>query len=143
RSVRAEMNVPPSAQIQLALTGASETALARMSRNEALVLRLARLESWNAAEEAPAGSITLAVEEATVNLPLADIIDVSAEKARLEKSLAKIEKEVKGVEAKLGNANFTSKAPAEVIEEQKERLETAKAEADRLKAALARVAEMG
>ncbi|MGD1870017.1 MAG: valine--tRNA ligase [Neomegalonema sp.] len=143
RSVRSEMNVPPSAQIQLALTGASETALARMSRNEALVLRLARLESWNAAEEAPAGSITLAVEEATVNLPLADIIDVSAEKGRVEKSRGKIEKEGKGVEAKLGNANFTSKAPAEVIEEQKERLETAKAEADRLKAALARVAEMG
>ena len=147
RSVRSEMNVPPSAQIPLALTGASRTALERVSRNEALILRLARLESWSAADEAqggvPAGSITLPVEDATVNLPLADVIDVSAEKARLEKALQKVEKEVAGGEAKLGNEKFTAKAPAEVIEEQKERLEAAKAEAARLQAAVARVAEMG
>ncbi|MCI4662966.1 MAG: valine--tRNA ligase [Neomegalonema sp.] len=142
RSVRAEMNVGAGAKIPLVLTGASAAAMERLERNEALVMRLARLSEWSSAKTAPKGAITVAIEEAVVNLPLADVIDIKAEKARLEKALGKVEKEAKGIEAKLSNEAFVSKAPEEVVEEQRERLEAGKAEAEKLRAGLTRLAEM-
>ncbi|MEO1329773.1 MAG: valine--tRNA ligase [Pseudomonadota bacterium] len=142
RSVRAEMNVPPSAEAVLVLTAAEPAATARLERNWALVKRLARLASWETAESAPKGSITVALEGAVANLPLADVIDVSAEQARLEKAMAKTRKEADGLTAKLGNEAFLAKAPEEVVEEQRERLAAAEAELEKLSGALMRLAEM-
>ena len=143
RSVRAEMNAPPSAKIPLVLVGASSAVEARMQRNEAQVMRLARLSEWSMADTAPKGAVAATVEEATACLMLADVIDVAAERKRLEKALGKAEKEAGGIEKKLGNESFLAKAPLEVVEEQRERLETAKGDVGRLTAALERLAEMG
>ena len=143
RSVRAEMNAPPSAQIPLLLVGATEEAKARMARNEALVQRLARLSEWSSADAAPKGAITLTLDGATACLTLADVIDVAAEKKRLGKALEKAQKEIKGLEAKLSNEKFLAKAPEEVVAEQRERLEAAKSESERLTAAVGRLEEMG
>ncbi|MCI4663405.1 MAG: valine--tRNA ligase [Neomegalonema sp.] len=143
RSVRSEMNAPPSAKVPLVLVGASPAVEARMQRNEAQVMRLARLESWEMKDAAPKGAVAVAVEEATACLVLADVIDVAAERKRLEKALAKAQKEAGGIEKKLSNESFLAKAPLEVVEEQRERLEAAKGDIARLGAALERLAEMG
>ncbi|MEM9061016.1 MAG: valine--tRNA ligase [Pseudomonadota bacterium] len=142
RSVRAEMNVPAGAKIDLVLTGAGDTVSARLDRNRALIERLARLETSAVADAAPEGSVTIVLGDCSANLPLAGVIDVTAEKARLSKALAKAEKEAGGIEKKLGNQGFLEKAPEEVIEEQRDRLSAAQSEAARLNAALERLAAM-
>jgi valyl-tRNA synthetase len=143
RSVRAEMNIAPGAQLPLVVVGASEAVRARLPRVDALIRRLARLGSVEHAEAAPKGAVTVAVEGATLCLPLAGVIDLAAEGARLEKALAKVAKETAGLQAKLGNEAFLAKAPAAVVAEQRARLAALDDEAAKLKAAQARLAEIG
>jgi valyl-tRNA synthetase len=141
RSVRAEMNVPPSAQLELVLTEA-DAELAEVAEAEAaLIARLARLSEVRRGE-APKGSVSVSVPGGLAALPLAGVVDGAAEKARLEKALNKAVKEAEGLERKLGNPGFLAKAPEAVVEENRERLEAARAEAERLRAAAARAAEL-
>jgi valyl-tRNA synthetase len=141
RAVRAEMNVPPSVQVPIWLAGASGETLARAARWRDIIGRLARASEVGAlAGEAPRGVAQAVVGEATVMLPLADVIDLSAERARLAKERDKALAEAKKVAAKLGNADFVARAPEEVVEENRERLAAYEAEAARLEAALARIA---
>ena len=132
RSVRSEMNVPAGKEIELLLTEFDMEAAQRLLRQSALIKKLARLSEAAVGNEAPEGSIVTAVEGATVNLPLADIIDVKAEMARLTKSLGKLDKEIKGLNSKLGNEKFLAKAPADEVEKQRERLASAEAERAKL-----------
>jgi valyl-tRNA synthetase len=143
RSVRAEMNVPAGAQIPLVLTGIGPGVGARAVRNAALLMRLARLSGIESLEAAPAGSVTVALEDCALNLPLAGVIDVAAERGRLDKALGKLAKEIGQLEGKLGNARFLEKAPADEVEKQRERLGAVQAERARLDAALGRLAEIG
>jgi valyl-tRNA synthetase len=141
RAVRAEMNVPPSVQVPILLAGASGETLARAARWREIVGRMARAPGIDAlAGDAPRGVAQAVVGEATVMLPLADVIDLSAERARLAKERDKALAEAKKVAAKLGNADFVARAPEEVVEENRERLSAHEAEAARLDAALARIA---
>ncbi|MDG3443648.1 valine--tRNA ligase [Nitrospirillum amazonense] len=134
RTIRSEMNVPPSAQLPLLVKGAGAETAARLGTHRDLVLKLARLSDITLTEEAPAtGAVQAVVDEATLVLPLADFIDLAKEKARLAKEIQKLEGEIAKVDAKLGNPNFVDKAPPEVIEEQRER----RAEADSTRAKLA------
>ena len=126
RSVRAEMNVPAGAKIALLIKDASAESLARLERHRSLIDRLARLSSVDVASEIPHGAVQLVLDEATLILPLADVIDLKAETARLRKELGKLEDEVKKIDAKLGNVKFIAGAPEHVVEEQRER----KAEAE-------------
>jgi len=142
RSVRAEMNVPGGAQIPMIVTGAGEAVVQRLARNGALIERLARLSGIELAAQAPKGAVTLAMEDCAIGLPLAGVIDVAAETARLEKALAKLGKETGGLEAKLANERFLANAPEEVVAEQRERLAAALAERDRLKAAQKRLSDL-
>ncbi|MEM7743269.1 MAG: valine--tRNA ligase [Pseudomonadota bacterium] len=143
RSVRAEMNVPAGAKIELVLTGHSPETAHQLLRNAQLIQRLARLSECAVADEAPEGSVTIAMGDCAANLPLKGVIDVAAEKARLEKAAAKSQKEIKGLMGKLSNQGFLAKAPAEVVEEQRDRLAIAEAEAARLDQALDRLAALG
>ncbi|RED12993.1 valine--tRNA ligase [Pontivivens insulae] len=143
RSVRAEMNVAGGAKTGLVLVNADATTRQRFEDNRALVERLARVETVDYADAVPQGAVTLSIEGATICLPLAGHVDVAAEGKRLEKALAKLEKEVKGLTSKLGNEKFLAKAPAEVIEEQRTRLAAAGEEADKLRAAQERVKSLG
>ncbi|MGD1934952.1 MAG: valine--tRNA ligase, partial [Candidatus Phaeomarinobacter sp.] len=133
RSVRAQMNVPAGAKIPLVLRGASDATIGRMTRNKDMIERLARLESMKVSDDAPMGAIQAVVDEATLFLPLADVIDLNAERARLAKEIGKIDGEIKKIDGKLGNEKFLSKAPEAVIEEQRER----RAEAEQPRAILA------
>ncbi len=141
RTVRSEMNVAPSITVPLLLAGASGESLSRAKRWEDAIRRLGRATEIRALEgEAPKGAVQAVVGEATIMLPLADVIDLGAERARLAKERARIEGEAQKIEAKLGNETFVSRAPEEVVEENRERLAAAKVEMARLDAAMARIA---
>ncbi|HBN31995.1 MAG TPA: hypothetical protein DD416_12410, partial [Rhodobacteraceae bacterium] len=79
---------------------------AALDGNLAMILRLARIETLTVATEAPKGAVTLAVEGGTFCLPLANVIDIESEKARLQKTLDKLGKEAGGLNAKLANQKF-------------------------------------
>jgi len=141
RTVRAEMNVPPSRLAPILLKDAAPESLARARRWMEAIGRMARADRLEAlAGEIPAGSAQAVVEEATVVLPLAGLIDLAAERARLAKDRAKLADEAGKIAKKLGNADFVARAKEEVVEENRERLAAAEAEMARLDAALARIA---
>ena len=139
RSVRAEMRVPAGAKIPLLLIGGGAETKARLETHRDVIMRLARLESAEIADAAPAGSAQVVLEDVTVALPLADIIDLGEERARLGKELDKIAADVKRMTAKLANPQFTEKAPEEIVEGQRERLAEAQATQARLAEALGRL----
>ncbi len=139
RSVRSEMNVAGGAKTGLVLVSADATTRQRFEDNRALVERLARIESVEYADVVPNGAVTLGVPGGTICLPLAGLVDVQAEAARLDKALGKLDKEMKGLSSKLTNEKFLAKAPEEVVAEQRERLTAAEAEATKLRAAQDRV----
>jgi valyl-tRNA synthetase len=140
RSVRAEMNVPPSAKIALVLKDASAETRARLHRNLDSIMTLARLASAHPADTLPAGSAQFVLGEATAALPLGDVIDFARERARLEKELKKALDEIARFDAKLGNEQFVSKAPEDVLTEQREKRADAAALAERLGEAVKRLA---
>jgi len=102
--------------------------------------KLWRVSEFDTATEAPKGSVTLPVQGGAFCLPLADVVDVSAEKARLEKVLGKLSKEAGGLKGKLNNEKFLANAPEDVVLDQKARLEVAETELAKINAALERVA---
>jgi valyl-tRNA synthetase len=140
RAARAEVNVAPSVTVPLLIQGASPATLARAGTWIEAIRRLGRATEVRALDGAPPkGVAQVVVGEATVMLPLAEVIDLGKERARLEKERGKAEGEVRKIETKLGNPDFVSRAAEEVVEENRERLEAAKAEIARLEAALARI----
>ncbi|HEX2590396.1 MAG TPA: valine--tRNA ligase, partial [Rhizomicrobium sp.] len=139
RSIRAEMNVPPSAKIDLVLTNASEQSKELLARGKDVILQLARLARATSADTLPKGSAQFVLGEATVGLPLGDVIDFAKERARLEKELKKANDEIARFDAKLSNEQFVSKAPEEVLTEQREKRADAAATAARLTEAVARL----
>jgi valyl-tRNA synthetase len=139
RSVRAEMNVPPAAKIQLVLKTAESETRARLERHRDSILTLARLAGADIAEAIPNGSAQFVVGESVAALPLGDVIDFAKERARLQKELQKAEGEIARVDAKLNNPDFVARAPEDVIDEQKEKRAESEALASRLKEAVARL----
>jgi len=139
RSVRTEMNVPAGAKIELVLVDASAASHARLERNLDSISTLARLSSVSFAETVPTASAQFVLGEAVVALPLGGVIDVTKERARLQKELQRAESEIAKVDAKLGNADFISRAPEDVIDEQKERRAESEALATRLREAVGRL----
>jgi valyl-tRNA synthetase len=137
RSARNELNVPPSAQVPLLAIGADA---AMLTRQDAALKRLGRFSSITRTEIAPAtGAIQIVVDGATYALPVADIIDLSAEKARLQKSLEKSDKEAGSLAGRLNNADFIAKAKPEVIALNREQLAELQSQVAKLKQALARL----
>lgn len=139
RSVRAEMNVPGGAKVTVNVVGANAETLSRIETHRDAIERLARLETLTITTEVPQGSAQVIMGEATFALPLGDLIDLEAEKARLAKDIAKLAGEVAQVDKKLSNEQFTSKAPEEVIEEQRTRRNEAETRRVRIAEALTRL----
>ncbi|WP_407637118.1 class I tRNA ligase family protein [Komagataeibacter kakiaceti] len=141
RTVRSEMNVPPSRLAPVLLRDATPVTVARAAKWAEAISRMARVSEVLPLEgEMPQGAAQLVVDEATLVIPLAGIIDLAQERQRLEKECAKVDGEIVKVERKLGNADFVARAKPEVVAENRERLETFQAERQRLQAALARIA---
>jgi valyl-tRNA synthetase len=121
------------------LVGASAASRARLERNLDSITTLARLSSVSCVETVPPASAQFVLGEAVAALPLGDVIDVAKERARLQKELQRAESEIAKVDAKLGNADFISRAPEDVVDEQKERRAESEALAARLREAVGRL----
>jgi valyl-tRNA synthetase len=139
RSARAEMNITPATLTPLVLAAASAETKARAQRWNDVVKRLARLADISFADRAPEGAVQLLVRGETVALPLKGVIDLSAEKTRLDKEIAKADADIKRVDAKLGNEKFVANAPEEIVEEEKEKREAAVARKAKILEALERL----
>jgi valyl-tRNA synthetase len=141
RTVRAEMNVPPSVLAPVLLRDAAAATLARAGGWQEAIRRLARAEKISPLEGAlPKGAAQIVIDEATVVLPLAGLIDLDAERARLARERDRAAQEAEKVAKKLANADFVARAPAEIVAENRERLDGFRAEMARLAAALQRLA---
>ncbi|NDW05159.1 valine--tRNA ligase [Jiella pacifica] len=137
RSVRAEMNVPPGAEAALVAVDPDEETAARLKRNDLQLRRLARLGDVSTAASAPAQAAQVVVAGVTFALPLAGMIDVAAERARLTKAKKKAEDEIARIDKKLSNERFVANAPEEIVEQEREKREGYRQEAEKLGAALA------
>jgi valyl-tRNA synthetase len=140
RTVRAEMNVPPSQLSPILLKDAAPDSLARAARWPDAIRRLARASEVRALEgDIPHGAAQAVLGEATIILPLAGIIDLAAERTRLDRERGKVAAEADKVAKKLGNPDFVARAKEEVVEENRDRLAAMQSEMARLDAALARL----
>ncbi|WP_368187226.1 valine--tRNA ligase [Aestuariibius sp. HNIBRBA575] len=142
RSARAQMNVPAGLKVPVIQLAADDAARKAWANNEVMIKRLARIDSMTEATEAPKGSLSIATQGASFALPLADIIDVDAEKDRLNKALGKLQKELGGLRGRLKNPKFAASAPPEVVAETKENLALREEEEAQLNAAMARLNEI-
>ena len=141
RTVRAEMNVPPSVLCPVLLRDASPATLARAQAWADVARRMGRMSEIGAAPDiVPAGSAQVVLDEATLVLPLAGVIDLSAERTRLERDRARALEEAGKVARKLANEEFVTRAKPEVVAENRAREQAALADASRLEAALRRLA---
>ena len=136
RSVRSDMNVPAGAKINLLVKDASDQTRQRLETYNEILRRMARLEEISETSEIQKGSIQTVIDEATLGLPIADIIDLDQERARLEKEINKLKDDIKKIDQKLDNKKFIENAPEDVVEEQKHRKSQAEGIIDKLSEAL-------
>ena len=141
RMIRSEMNVPPSNKSPILLKDASPETLDRAERWREATFRMARANDIGPISgDIPKGSAQAVVNEATLILPLAELIDLEAERGRLQTARAKAAAELAKVTQKLSNAEFVARAPEAIIIENQERGKNFSSEIARLDAALARIA---
>ncbi|MBV1920737.1 MAG: valine--tRNA ligase, partial [Pseudomonadales bacterium] len=129
RNIRGEMNISPAKQIPVLLSHGDNNDKQRFDNNAQFLISLAKLESlaWlNAGEEAPM-SATQLVGNMEVLVPMAGLIDKDAELTRLNKEMDKLKIDIERAEKKLTNPKFVDKAPAEVVDKEKQKVADAKA----------------
>jgi valyl-tRNA synthetase len=143
RSVKAEMNVPPSATAPLVVVGASDETSLWLLRHDPAVKRLARVDDIVLEQDVPKGAAQIVVREATFCLPLGAMIDLEAEKARLEKALGKMDADIGKISKKLQNEKFVANARPEIVESERQKLAGFEAQRGKLSDALKRVEEAG
>ncbi|WP_127529721.1 valine--tRNA ligase [Paenibacillus kobensis] len=141
RNIRAEVNVPMSKKIELIVKPSGEAELAIVERNREFVERFCGTSKLGVSIDAasPDKAMSAIVTGAELFFPLAGLIDIAQEVARLEKELKTLNGEVERIEKKLGNEGFVAKAPAKVIEEEKAKMADY---ADKRDKVLARIAEL-
>jgi len=165
RSVRSEMNVPPGAKIHLHAHNYPEDIPSLLTRYVEIICRVARVEKVSVRGDrvslgsvviddeykmdlydllaVPSGSIQFTIDGAEYFFPAEGVIDIAQERARLQKNLEKIEKEIKSIEGRLSNEKFMAKAPAAVVDENRARKADAEETVAKLTAALARLKAAG
>jgi len=127
RNIRGEMNISPATNINVLLTSGTEQDRKNLASNQQFLIKLAKLESvsWlDDPQQAPPSSMQV-VGEMEVLVPMAGLIDVDAEMARLGREQDKLNKEIGRLSGKLGNAKFVDNAPADVVAREKEKLSNA------------------
>ena len=139
RSVRAEMNVPPASHLPLLLAASSQQTRRRAERWQTFIQRLARVSEIGFADAVPPGAVQLVVRGELAALPLTGVIDLAAERGRLEKEMAKVSGDIARIDAKLGNVDFLKRAPEEVVEGEREKREEAETRRAKILEALERL----
>lgn len=139
RNIRAEVNVPMSKKVELLIKPSNAEAAAILDRNEEFISRFCGTSALEISVglSAPDKAMTAIITGAELYLPLAGLIDIEQEIARLEKEIQNLNSEVERVEKKLNNAGFVSKAPAKVIEEEKAKMVDYAEKRDKVKARIA------
>ncbi|HEY1751100.1 MAG TPA: valine--tRNA ligase [Caulobacteraceae bacterium] len=143
RSVRSELNVPPSARPPLLVTEAGPRERRILEANTAAIGQLLRVDGLRFDAAADGGAVPYLAEGAAFALPVAEFIDLAAERARLAKELAALAGDIDRTTKKLANPDFVARAPEEVVDENRERLADAQAARERLGAALKRLEGVG
>jgi valyl-tRNA synthetase len=139
RSVRAEMNVPAGAQVPLALVTDDDEISRRAMIWEDFIKRLARISAIEFPGTVPPQSVQVVVRGEVVALPLAGVVDIAAERARLQKEMGKVASDIARIDGKLGNADFIARAPEEVVEGEREKREEAEGRRAKILEALERL----
>src|SRR5262249_53466135 len=125
RTARAELNVPPGAELDIVVEHAGESTRRRIAYYQPLIATNARLKKIEVAGDRlpviPKGAIQLVVDEATIVVPLSEVIDIAAERRRLGREIEKVRSEIDKIDRKLANPDFLAKAPPEVVADQRER----------------------
>ena len=142
RSLKAALDIPGGQKIPLAFVGGGAAIEDRAKRYDDILTRMARLESMEVVEETPKGAITTVVGDTSVALKIADIINVDDAKARLDKDISQLQKDVKSTEGKLANPSFVERAPPEIVDENRERIVEWSAKLEKLSAARERLNEL-
>ena len=141
RQIRGEMNVSPAKKIPLLLADSSATDRQRATLHADLLRSLARLAGIEVIDDGqePSGVATALVGQLRVLVPLAGIIDIAAECARLTKQRERLEQDLRKARAKLANEQFVANAPAAVIQKERDREDELSSRIDALDAQLARL----
>ncbi|XDZ70804.1 valine--tRNA ligase [Alphaproteobacteria bacterium LSUCC0744] len=139
RYIRAEMNVPLSAKPVLNIRGCNELQQRAIDNQQAALLRLARLDGITIVDSFVNGSARGSVDGMEIGLPLADILDLTAEAARLNREIASVTGEIEKIAKKLDNPGFIAKAPEDVVAENRRRLDEENTRLNGLTAALKRL----
>ncbi|MEL6378417.1 MAG: valine--tRNA ligase [Pseudomonadota bacterium] len=142
RTARAEINVPAGAKIPMVIVGENPMAARCFDSHGDRIARLARLETVGKAATVPAGAAQIVHGGAVFALPLAGVIDVAAETARLDKELGKVMSEIEAIDKRLGNEAFVAKAPEAVVTQTRQRREGFEAQRDKLTAARKRLDDL-
>lgn len=124
RNIRGEMNIAPGKMLPVYFNNGSDDDKARLEANRQFLSKLAHLESitWLEPNEEAPMSATALVGDMDILVPMAGLIDKEAELARLTKEMEKIQKELLKIQGKLSNEKFTSKAPEDVVNKERNRL---------------------
>jgi valyl-tRNA synthetase len=144
RNIRGEMNIAPGKELAIFLKDGDEEDKSRFEQNEVFLKKLAKLSNvrWLAeGEEAPACATAL-VGKLEILVPMADLIDKDIELARLGKETEKLEKDLLRIQGKLSNAAFVDKAPAAVVEKEREKVTAQQRALEKLQEQAQRIREM-
>lgn len=142
RSLRSAMNLPAGAKLHAFVKDATAETLSVVERQKALICKLARLEELDALSnrEVTKDMVQTVSREAAILIPLKGVVDFEAERARLQKELETLNKNLEGYSRKLNNESFVAKAPAAVVAEEKRRQAEAQENKSKVEEALARIA---
>ena len=132
------MNIPAGKRLSLMIKGASEIKKSEIEGQEVLLKSLARLDAVSFVSDTVHGAVQQVLNSLTLIIPLEGVLDVAAEKERLKKEMAALKKTVEQVDAKLSNESFVAKAPAAVVEEQRQRRKAAQDSLNKVQEALMR-----
>ncbi|MBI4644215.1 MAG: valine--tRNA ligase [Deltaproteobacteria bacterium] len=143
RNLRGEMNVPPASQVEVYLRSVDALSLAALERHRQSVMLLARVKELYAnADTIPTAAAKAVVDKVEIFMPLTGIIDFKEEERRLAREIEKIGKELAQAQRKMANEDFLAKAPAEVVQKEKERLQSWTEKLTKLKAHQERIKEL-
>ena len=142
RSARQQMHVPAGLKIPLIYQEMTVGAQKTFERNSIMIMKLARISDVERINNFPKGTVSVSASGAIFGLPLADVIDIEAEKNRLVKAEEKLTKEINSMEGRLNNSKFVNSAPPEVVNETRDNVEKRKEEQLQVTKALKRLDEL-
>ena len=142
RSARQQMHVPAGLKIPLIYQEMTVGAQKTFERNSIMIMKLARISDAERINNFPKGTVSVSASGAIFGLPLADVIDIEAEKNRLVKAEEKLTKEINSMEGRLNNPKFVNSAPPEVVNETRDNVVKRKEEQSQVTKALKRLEEL-